>query len=1077
MSITLHTNKLHINDFNMSGAMDVLTYETQESLDAIRAQIDPENGTLTQEVEEFQNEWNNKKTIINNKINSIINETIPNIITTIEGANGNGGIKGDLENFIEEKKQDIMGINKDGNGGIEGAFTNFIANKESYINLNIKQPLEKYISDRKKDIQGLNEDGNGGIEGEFNTFIENKTQVVIPGIKSNLISFISEKEGYINNTVKKGLTDFIDQKEKEIKGPEKDGNGGIESDFTNFINNTLEDAYDELDNKWDQISQEVDTKKAQVLSSISTVPELQNMIIDAFSNKRTYEIGDYCTYNNILYKCITAITVKEEWDSTHWIQVNLGNEISDLQKSNYEILNPTWSYGVRINDSYNISTNIKQKAVSEMYYCSPNDVFINESILREIPNDNNSPILGLTLAVYDKDLKPISQKPISLPLSSNVTRYTFPENSCFFSITYGYNLDQDKQLTSEMVNSHFRAHIVRANKNNILNNTKILSASDLNFKQGFTLNFKGQFGIDENNTNKYYLVSDFIECSEGDIIIDKSPMVVEKSDVSYILFYKDGIFQNYVNIKLLNKRGCRIPEGINGIRMRWGYLASTENMRELTEDKINSLKFQFITNNVSHQQDRENKLDLILESQLINVALSYYNASENGFFTYGPLGNFYTDKDFARKDNDKSAILNPTYNPNSQIDSERKEYLTITGENTTDTALTNENRQLTIKEVREEFGPQVERAIITEINCSNGVFNIIAGIPFYNSKYNIDCNQFYSGGYGFNPYAYGYNLIQKQKENLSNSNDMTPEQIAINTILDVDRGKSTWNDPNNHFVNWKNINYTNFYTTEAYRYTWYLLNAFYRWGFVKPELIMFDSTFRQAGDKDTYFAEVARQLQPGDMLFWGQRKTTNKTDEAMLNKFPTHSEDYYKGADEKNGNYDERGVVWGSYYNALIKQYENGAKTPDDENYSRRGASLRCHAWAVNQIFAELWADETKRDKYLKGFNYGPYVYRDSNGNPKQGNPEEDPTIQSAEQYLLDEFGYPCLFFIHHVDIILKQHENIWYKFNAGGANKLKPITIKEVDTFPNFPSSAFLAVARVPLKSTERLDNIIMGK
>ena len=52
----------------------------------------------------------------------------------------------------------------------------------------------------------------------------------------------------------------------------------------------------------------------------------------------TYSVGDYVTYNKILYKCATAITTAEAFDDTKWTAVKVGGElkshdarISDLE--------------------------------------------------------------------------------------------------------------------------------------------------------------------------------------------------------------------------------------------------------------------------------------------------------------------------------------------------------------------------------------------------------------------------------------------------------------------------------------------------------------------------------------------------------------------------------------------------------------------------------------------------------------------------------------------------------------------------------------------------------------------------
>lgn len=50
----------------------------------------------------------------------------------------------------------------------------------------------------------------------------------------------------------------------------------------------------------------------------------------AYSSSQTYAVGDYCIYGTALYRCKTAITVAEAWNSVHWDAVSIGEDISDL---------------------------------------------------------------------------------------------------------------------------------------------------------------------------------------------------------------------------------------------------------------------------------------------------------------------------------------------------------------------------------------------------------------------------------------------------------------------------------------------------------------------------------------------------------------------------------------------------------------------------------------------------------------------------------------------------------------------------------------------------------------------------
>lgn len=52
-----------------------------------------------------------------------------------------------------------------------------------------------------------------------------------------------------------------------------------------------------------------------------------NVMSSEYSSSATYDIGDYCTYDNKIYRCTTAITSEETWNAAHWTSVLLTDEI------------------------------------------------------------------------------------------------------------------------------------------------------------------------------------------------------------------------------------------------------------------------------------------------------------------------------------------------------------------------------------------------------------------------------------------------------------------------------------------------------------------------------------------------------------------------------------------------------------------------------------------------------------------------------------------------------------------------------------------------------------------------------
>lgn len=53
-------------------------------------------------------------------------------------------------------------------------------------------------------------------------------------------------------------------------------------------------------------------------------------LADSFDTTSTYSVGDYVLYDSRVYRCITAVTTAGSWDSTKWIEVKLGDELSAL---------------------------------------------------------------------------------------------------------------------------------------------------------------------------------------------------------------------------------------------------------------------------------------------------------------------------------------------------------------------------------------------------------------------------------------------------------------------------------------------------------------------------------------------------------------------------------------------------------------------------------------------------------------------------------------------------------------------------------------------------------------------------
>ena len=53
---------------------------------------------------------------------------------------------------------------------------------------------------------------------------------------------------------------------------------------------------------------------------------------DSYSTSNTYNVGDYCVYEDRLYRCITAITTPESFNSAKWEKTVVTDEINERFK-------------------------------------------------------------------------------------------------------------------------------------------------------------------------------------------------------------------------------------------------------------------------------------------------------------------------------------------------------------------------------------------------------------------------------------------------------------------------------------------------------------------------------------------------------------------------------------------------------------------------------------------------------------------------------------------------------------------------------------------------------------------------
>lgn len=125
------------------------------------------------------------------------------------------------------------------------------------------------------------------------------------------------------------------------------------------------------------INANMDKIDTQMKNNSDGVNFAKGISSDAYDNSRPYAVGDYCIYDNKLYRCITAIESAEEFNVEKWEQTTVGNEINQLN-SNLEEFDSKFSSLGTISSNYWLAPNkllIEWGKITNVSFTRVNDNF------------------------------------------------------------------------------------------------------------------------------------------------------------------------------------------------------------------------------------------------------------------------------------------------------------------------------------------------------------------------------------------------------------------------------------------------------------------------------------------------------------------------------------------------------------------------------------------------------------------------------------------------------------------------------------------------------------------------------
>lgn len=81
----------------------------------------------------------------------------------------------------------------------------------------------------------------------------------------------------------------------------------------------------EMQKKLEEIPREV------IIPRYNELVDSVTSICDEFSKLNSYAVGDYCIYQNKLYKCNTA--TNGDWDASKWTETSVGDELKSVNSN------------------------------------------------------------------------------------------------------------------------------------------------------------------------------------------------------------------------------------------------------------------------------------------------------------------------------------------------------------------------------------------------------------------------------------------------------------------------------------------------------------------------------------------------------------------------------------------------------------------------------------------------------------------------------------------------------------------------------------------------------------------------
>lgn len=340
-------------------------------------------------------------------------------------------------------------------------------------------------------------------------------------------------------------------------------------------------SYDEVADI-EVINANMDKIDQQMRNNADGVNFAKGISSDAYDNSKLYAVGDYCIYDNKLYRCITAIESAEAFNIAKWEQTTVGREVKQLNSNLSELSYGDASGNKNLFGGLNFAKSLKNASANSVINETDKTVTFDHNGTNGVIYSNFKANTRYTFFLKGKTIESGTNNSMEITYTDDsVTRISFSNTEVVNKIVSD-NGKSVKNLKLSWYNANqtilyydycgvFEGAVTESDFEPYIPSVKML-AEEVNQQneslewQGLTNVFDGQLqngAYSESSGSFVSLINNVcsvnkIKCKAGDMFSIKCD---ETLNTIYAFFYSDSAFISFTKITNTNELKTIAPNG------------------------------------------------------------------------------------------------------------------------------------------------------------------------------------------------------------------------------------------------------------------------------------------------------------------------------------------------------------------------------------------------------------------------------------------------------------------------------------------------------------------------------------